>query len=104
MVDNPFCESSDVLLRGAGEASARNIECSLLVQMHRQPQLIVKLLGKTPGRQTIGDAGDELSPLFQGYFTMLQAAAHHCPRPPVPKPLRFCEDELNTFLYCARFL
>jgi hypothetical protein len=69
--------------------------------MYREPQLIVKLLGKVPRRKSIRDTGDELLALRRAYFAMLQAAAHHCARPPMPKPLRVFEYELNTFLYCA---
>jgi len=82
----------------------RNFERSLLVEMHREPQLIVELLGKAAGRETISDTGDELLTLFPVYFAMLQAAAHLCPRPPMPKPFRVREDELNAFFYCSNFL
>jgi len=72
--------------------------------MYREPQLIVKLLGKVPRRKTIGDTGDELLTLLRVYFAMLQAAAHFCPRPAMPKPLRVCQNELNAFLDCANIV
>jgi hypothetical protein len=82
----------------------RDLECSLSVEMDREPQLIAELLGKPPGRETVSDTGDEPLTQFRVYFAVFQTTAHHCPRPPMPNALRVREDELDALLDCANLL
>ena len=81
----------------------RYLECKLLIEVHCQPQLVVKLFRKGAASKTVSDAGDKLSMLFRVYVAMFQAAAHHGPCSTVPKPLRFREDKLDAFVDRANF-
>jgi hypothetical protein len=69
------------------------------IQLHGQAQLVFELLGENPGLQAMQDARHKLLPVRATQCAVLQAAAHHGPRPSMPQAPGLRLHKCNAVVY-----